>query len=533
MERKYLKLGTRAGLAALTAVLVLLVGAGSSVAGAAEPRPAAVFEATPLEQGSGYGSSVEARRVKTLQRVLRRLGQRPGGVDGLFGPRTEAAVLRFQAVRGLAVDGVVGAGTWKALKQASRAPLSRGAGYTKPGGSQRVRALQRRLQRRGLNPGPVDGRYGPRTEAAVARLQQAAGLRASGSVDSRTTRVLTRSASRRDGERPVTATQKRIRPRAVRGLFPSPIEGSSDNAEGGVAVVLVIAITAVAILLAALFGAWIAGRRRGKSGSADEPSEQQVQQEQQVLAAGEWPQRVSQEAKVTPAKLDTRVRAVGYVSIPKTSGENGALEEQADAIQRLCDRRGWELLHVVRDVENGHAKGLERPGLLYALERIAEGEASCLVVSELERLSRSAADLGRILEWVDTRDARLVAINLRFDTGSAEGRLAARTLIAVGEWEGRRIAEQTKKGLEAARARRVESGRPAVGDLPALKSRVVAMRNEGMTLQAIADVLNAEGVPTLRGGSEWRPSSVHAAAGYRRPKGRRPKLDKKPKGDEE
>ena len=38
-----------------------------------------------------------------------------------------------------------------------------------------------------------------------------------------------------------------------------------------------------------------------------------------------------------------------------------------------------------------------------------------------------------------------------------------------------------------------------------------------MTLQAIADVLNAEGVPTLRGGAMWRPSSVQRATGYRRP----------------
>ena len=43
------------------------------------------------------------------------------------------------------------------------------------------------------------------------------------------------------------------------------------------------------------------------------------------------------------------------------------------------------------------------------------------------------------------------------------------------------------------------------------------MRTAGMTLQAIADVLNSEGVPTLRGGAMWRPSSVQSAAGYRRP----------------
>ena len=43
------------------------------------------------------------------------------------------------------------------------------------------------------------------------------------------------------------------------------------------------------------------------------------------------------------------------------------------------------------------------------------------------------------------------------------------------------------------------------------------MREQGMTLQAIADVLNEEGVPTLRGGAMWRPSSVQRATGYRRP----------------
>ena len=226
------------------------------------------------------------------------------------------------------------------------------------------------------------------------------------------------------------------------------------------------------------------------------------------------------------------MRAVGYASVQQANGsETESLESQAEAIDRLCESRGWELLHVVRDVENGHPKGLERPGLLYALERIAEGEASCLVVSELERLSRSAADLGRIVEWIEERDGRLVAIDLRLDTGSAQGRLTARTLVAVGEWEGRRIADQTRKGLAAARARRATTGRPAVEDLPALKEHIVMMRTEGMTLQAIADRLNAEGVPTLRGGSEWRPSSVQAAAGYRRPKGRKSNLKDPPKGE--
>jgi hypothetical protein len=49
------------------------------------------------------------------------------------------------------------------------------------------------------------------------------------------------------------------------------------------------------------------------------------------------------------------------------------------------------------------------------------------------------------------------------------------------------------------------------------------MRASGMTLQAIADALNARGEPTVRGGARWRPSTVQAALGYkRRPKPRTP-----------
>ena len=59
-----------------------------------------------------------------------------------------------------------------------------------------------------------------------------------------------------------------------------------------------------------------------------------------------------------------------------------------------------------------------------------------------------------------------------------------------------------------------------VPDAPPLDQHIARMRNGGMTLQAIADALNAEGVPTLRGGATWRPSSVQRATGYRRPESR-------------
>ncbi|MFF9274863.1 peptidoglycan-binding protein [Streptomyces griseosporeus] len=55
--------------------------------------------------------------VAEAQCLLRRAGLSPGVVDGIFGPRTEAAVRQLQARSALVVDGIIGPHTWKALRR--------------------------------------------------------------------------------------------------------------------------------------------------------------------------------------------------------------------------------------------------------------------------------------------------------------------------------------------------------------------------------------------------------------------------------
>lgn len=144
-------------------------GRAGSATGASGPRTALLLQA-----GSGYYSAHGSTRVRVAQRRLALAGFSPGPIDGRFGPLTWRAVVAFQAAHGLRVDGIVGPRTWAALTP-SRLVLLPGAGY-QPGGSELVRALQRRLALRGYDPGPIDGRFGVLTARAVRHFQAAHGL---------------------------------------------------------------------------------------------------------------------------------------------------------------------------------------------------------------------------------------------------------------------------------------------------------------------------------------------------------------------
>jgi DNA invertase Pin-like site-specific DNA recombinase len=217
---------------------------------------------------------------------------------------------------------------------------------------------------------------------------------------------------------------------------------------------------------------------------------------------------------VAQPRRRTRRRAIGYLTVPSRP-QAGQSRISPDAITSACERAGWKLTELVRDRESGRI--LDRPGLRYALERIARNDANTLVIGELERLSRSIVDLGALMAWFRDSGAALVALDLPIDTATREGRYVAATLIALSDWESARIASRTRSGLAEVRALGQPIGRAAVSDRPELLERICTMRAANLSLQAIADRLNAEQVPTLRGGKEWRPSSIQAALGYRRP----------------
>jgi peptidoglycan hydrolase-like protein with peptidoglycan-binding domain/DNA invertase Pin-like site-specific DNA recombinase len=579
MQRTYRVPVARIGLVGLLALLVLLAYPGTSIAGGGSESTRPGFEATGglLQQGAGYGANdAQAARVRALQRQLHTLGWQPGPVDGLFGPRTEAALLRFQTQAGIAVDGIAGPQTRKALKRAIASPLRRGAGYAQPAGSPRVRTVQRQLREHGFRPGPVDGLFGPRTEAALKRFQRADGLAANGVVTRRTGRRLagagpaapnTQTPATSEPERrqtPDRPSQATPRPGAESPGRPVASVESEEEDAGGVDLPIVIIAALIALIVGVIGGFMLGQLRPGVMGSAVPLAHGVVAQgwtrtrsighfsghvhalvvdrgglfrspETRYLVSDPgirgpfWVTHeevsrlagapVAEERAQPGVAGEDEVVVLGYVSVRDAGQlESIHMQEQADAIASHCSEQGWQLLEVIRDVERPTTKALDRPGLRYALERIGRGEASCLVVSQLGRLSHSAVELRRVIEWLERSQSRLVALDVELDTASPDARVAVNALIELGNWEAVPVAERTPARVAALRATRAGTAQRAGDDPAAVRDRIATMRAEGMTLQAIADQLNEEGVPTLGGGTHWRPSSVRYAAGAGRPR---------------
>lgn len=196
-----------------------------------------------------------------------------------------------------------------------------------------------------------------------------------------------------------------------------------------------------------------------------------------------------------------------------------ALEPAADAAPAAHSHVNLPELDVVQTVEESGEAG--RSQLPVALEWIATGKASVLLVPSLRTVAGSLRELVGLLDWIDEAGAILLTEDAALDTSSSAGQAAVALLREVASWD------------EAPHPDRPRRGRPSLSRMsPELVDRIVALRDSGMSLQAVADQLNAEGTPTPRGGTTWRPSSVQSALGYRRPRPPMPGMPPLPPGPE-
>jgi DNA invertase Pin-like site-specific DNA recombinase len=154
-------------------------------------------------------------------------------------------------------------------------------------------------------------------------------------------------------------------------------------------------------------------------------------------------------------------RAVGYVRLSKETEDTTSPQRQRRAIKRLCDERGWQLVHVYEDLDQSAYNGNHRPDFDAMMARLADVDA--IVFWKLDRLSRSSVQAGEIAKACKDADVDLVATDMDLDTSTSGGKFIYTIMAAAGEMESDRISERSRGAMAYKREHDEWVGRPPYG----------------------------------------------------------------------
>lgn len=195
---------------------------------------------------------------------------------------------------------------------------------------------------------------------------------------------------------------------------------------------------------------------------------------------------------------------LGYVRVSKSDGRQ-VLDLQHDALLAADVAPS----RIYQDLAS--ARKDDRPGLAACLKALQPGNT--LVVWKLDRLGRDLKHLVTTVEELRERGIGLKVLagaGAQIDTTTANGRLCFGIFAALAEFERELIAERTRAGLAAARARGRLGGRPRKMDRATLMMAMAAMadpkanasevaRRLGMTTTTLYVYLNGDGTVKAAG----------------------------------
>jgi DNA invertase Pin-like site-specific DNA recombinase len=214
--------------------------------------------------------------------------------------------------------------------------------------------------------------------------------------------------------------------------------------------------------------------------------------------------------------VSTRAARPVYLGLTRVSTrvqaeEGHSMEEQDARLREYADRRGWELELVPVPAVSGKRIS---PELAEALDRLARGGAAGIVVTKLDRLTRSVQVAASIIASAQEQGWNLVMLDLggvSCDLATPGGKALAHMVATFAEFEREQIAERVKAGFAAAARNGTKSGKPIGRPVlvsPEIASLIVAEYKEGHSFAAIADGLTEAGELSPAGGRTWQASTV-------------------------
>lgn len=214
--------------------------------------------------------------------------------------------------------------------------------------------------------------------------------------------------------------------------------------------------------------------------------------------------------------------AVGYIRV-STDIERQALGAQAqrNAIEQWALNNGVCVPHWFVETVTGGASLDKRPVLLQAIATVAAVGAASLVVQRLDRFSRDPITAALAESELRKHAASLVCADGAGSGDDPTSELIRGILLSVARFEKALIRSRIKAALAVKRSKGERVGAPPYGfrvegknlvphdEEIATKARLRALRTSGMTVRAVRDQAEAEGIRN-RMGRPFTIAAVHA-----------------------
>jgi DNA invertase Pin-like site-specific DNA recombinase len=166
---------------------------------------------------------------------------------------------------------------------------------------------------------------------------------------------------------------------------------------------------------------------------------------------------------------------IGYART-STTDQKAGLEAQ----ERDLKATGVERIYQEQTSATGPRKALAE-----AIDYAREGDT--LIVTKLDRLARSVADLVSITKQLEAKGAALRVLNLNLDTETPTGKLMLNMLGSIAQFERELMLERQREGIAKAKGEGKYKGRKPTARTKA--NEVVQLAGNGLTREQIAKEL--------------------------------------------
>lgn len=219
------------------------------------------------------------------------------------------------------------------------------------------------------------------------------------------------------------------------------------------------------------------------------------------------PRRKGGPAKADYSRVSNILVPYRRVSTREQADSGAGLGAQHTTLTHGLAMRGQRALTWDCQDKGKSGKDMNREGLDNALKLVRAGEAGGIIVSKLDRLSRSLLDFAYLMATANREGWNIVALDLGLDLATPAGQMMAGILAVFAQFERDVISQRTKDGLAEKKSQGVRLGRPRSID-DDLLSAIVGMYRDEQNFSAVARMLNSAGLSTPHNGKKWYPATV-------------------------